>query len=64
MVYGAEFGLVVLTEGPRRVPVQLGLDHFVSHHPHLECERHVWSVVMEFLLVLLIHASKPHASFG
>ena len=44
VMYGAEIGVVILAEGPRCVSVQQGLDHFAFQLPHIECERHVWSV--------------------
>ena len=56
--------LVVLAEGLCRVPAQEELDDFFSfEYPHLECERHDWSVV-EFLHIrsIFLNASMPRGS--
>ena len=36
VMYGAEFGVVFLVEGPRIVSIQEGLDRLSLHHPGLE----------------------------
>ena len=58
MVYGAEFGVVVLAEGPRRASVQESLDHFSFHYPEVECEIHIWSVVELFLILFYPHPNR------
>ena len=63
MLHGGKY-VVVLAEGLCHAPVQEGLDDFVSfEYPHLECERHDWSVV-EFLHIrsIFLTASMPHGS--
>ena len=42
VVYGAEFGVVFLAEGPCRASVQESLDHCGFHHPHLK----VWEACL------------------
>ena len=66
VVYDAEFGIVVWVEGPYRTRLQEGLDYLGFHHPHLECTRHVWSVV-DFLFLLFHTRSRralPPNDFG
>ena len=45
VVYGAEFGVVLLAEGPRTASVQEGLDCLGLHHSGLEGERYSRLVV-------------------
>ena len=44
-VYGAEFGVVFLAEGPRTVSIQEGLNCLGLYHSDLEGERYFRSVV-------------------
>ena len=44
-VYGAEFGVVFLAEGPRTASIQEGLDCLGLYHLDLEGERYFWLVV-------------------
>ena len=46
VVYGAEFGVVFLTEGPRTASIQEGLDCLGLYHLGLEGER-VFRLVVE-----------------
>ena len=39
MVYGAEFGVVFLEEGPHTASIQEGLDYLGLYHSDLEVER-------------------------
>ena len=45
MVYGAEFGVVFLAEGPRTASIQEGLDCPGLYHSGLEGERYFRLVV-------------------
>ena len=45
VVYGVEFDVVFLVEGPRTASIQEGLDCFGSYHSGLEGERYFWLVV-------------------
>ena len=45
VVYGAEFGVVLLAEGPRTASIQEGLDCLGLYHPGLEGERYFRLVV-------------------
>ena len=45
VVYGAEFGVVFLVEGPRTASIQEGLDCLNPYHSGLEGERYFWLVV-------------------
>ena len=45
MVYGAEFGVVFLVEGPRTASMQEGLDSLGLHYSLLEGERYFRLVV-------------------
>ena len=47
VVYGAEFGVVFLTEGPRTASIQEGLDCLRVNHSCLERERD-FRLVVEF----------------
>ena len=40
VVYGAEFGVVFLAEGPRTASIQEGLDSLGLYHSDLEGERY------------------------
>ena len=44
VVYGAEFGVVFLAEGPRTASIQECLDYFGLYHSGLERERDFGSV--------------------
>ena len=39
VVYGAEFGILFLTKGPRTASIQEGLDYLGLHHSGLDGER-------------------------
>ena len=45
MVYGAEFGVAFLVEGPRTASIQEGLDCLGLYHSGLEGERYFRLVV-------------------
>ena len=45
VVYGAEFGVVFLAEGPCTASIQKGLDCLGLYHSGLEGERYFWLVV-------------------
>ena len=45
VVYGAEFGVVLLAEGPRTASIQEGLDCLGLYHSGLEGERYFRLVV-------------------
>ena len=45
VVYGAEFGVVFLAEGPRNASIQEGLDCLGLYHSGLEGERYFRLVV-------------------
>ena len=45
VVYGAEFGVMFLTEGPRTASIQEGLDCLGLYHSGLEGERYFRLVV-------------------
>ena len=45
VVYGAEFGVVFLAEGPRTASIQEGLDGFGLYHSGLDGERYFRLVV-------------------
>ena len=45
VVYGAEFGVVFLAEGPRNASIQEGLDCLGHYHSGLEGERYFRLVV-------------------
>ena len=51
LVYGAEFGVVFLAEGPRTASIQGGLDCLGLYHSDLEGERYFWLVVEYALFV-------------
>ena len=48
MVYGAEFGVVLLAKGPRTASIQEGLDCLHPNHSGLEGERD-FRFIIEFL---------------
>ena len=50
VVYGAEFGVVVLAKGPRTASIQEGLDCLGLNHWGLEGERH-FRLALELPLV-------------
>ena len=45
MVYGAQFGVVFVAEGPRTASIQEGLDRLALYHSGLEGERDFQLVV-------------------
>ena len=45
VVYGAEFGVVFLAEGPRTASIQEGLDCLDLHHSGLDGESHFRLIV-------------------
>ena len=45
MVYGAEFGVVFLAEGPRTASIQDGFYCLGLYHSDLEHERYFWLVI-------------------
>ena len=45
VVYGAEFGVLFLAEGPRTASIQEDLDCLGLHHSGVEGERYLWLVV-------------------
>ena len=47
VVYGAEFGVVFLAEGPRTSSIQEGLDCLGLHHSGLDGERYYFRLVVE-----------------
>ena len=49
VMYGAEFGVVLLAEGPRTASIQKSLDCLGPHHSGLEGERY-FRLIVELLL--------------
>ena len=45
VVYGAEFGVVFLAEGPRTASIHEGLDCLGLYHSGLEGKHYFWLVV-------------------